>query len=53
MTGKYEEEYKQGITYGGIKVMSVLEPDPGLVGLIRVVSIIVQPSPFAPHPTSR
>ena len=30
--------------------MSVLEPDPGKVGLTRVVSISVQPSPFAPHP---
>jgi hypothetical protein len=36
-------------THGAIKVISVLEPLPGDVGLTRVVSIIVQLSPLAPH----
>jgi len=41
-------------THGGMRVMSVLEPDPGLVGLTKVVSIIVQPSPLKPQlPTWR
>ena len=38
-----------GRTYGGISEISVLEPEPGLVGLIRVVSTSVQPSPLSPQ----
>ena len=30
--------------------MSVLEPEPGLVGFLSVVSTSVQPSPLNPHP---
>lgn len=33
--------------------MSVLDPEPGLVGLMRVVSITVQPSPLSPQPPRR
>ena len=36
-------------TYGGIKLMSVLDPLPGVVGLASVISITVQPSPLSPH----
>ena len=36
--------------WGGIKLMSVEEPEPGLVGFTRVVSTSVQPSPFKPQP---
>jgi hypothetical protein len=36
-------------THGGIKVMSVLDPHPAQVGLTRVVSTIVHPSPLKPH----
>lgn len=32
--------------YGGIREISVLEPDPGEVGLRRVVSTMVQCSPL-------
>ena len=35
--------------YGGIREISVLEPKPGLVGFISVVSTSVQPSPFSPQ----
>ena len=34
---------------GGIKLMSVEEPAPGLVGFLSVVSMRVQPSPFSPQ----
>ena len=37
------------VTYGGIKDISVLDPLPGEVGLTRVVSISVQPSPLNPQ----
>lgn len=37
-------------TYGGIRDISVLEPLPGLVGFIKVVSIRVHPSPLKPQP---
>lgn len=36
-------------THGGISDKSVLDPLPGLVGLISVVSTRVQPSPLAPQ----
>ena len=38
-----------GGTYGVIKEISVLDPLPGVVGLLSVVSISVQPSPLSPH----
>ena len=36
-------------THGGIRLMSVLEPQPGHVGFFKVVSTIVQLSPFKPQ----
>ena len=36
-------------THGEINDISVLDPLPGLVGLIKVVSTIVQPSPKVPQ----
>lgn len=36
-------------TYGEIKEISVDEPEPGLVGLIKVVSSKVHPSPLKPQ----
>jgi hypothetical protein len=36
-------------THGGIKLRSVLEPEPGDVGLTRVVSTMIQFSPFRPQ----
>lgn len=36
-------------TYGGIREISVLEPLPGEVGFLRVVSMSVQPSPLSPQ----
>lgn len=39
----------EGSAYGGIKEMSVFEPVPGDVGLAKVVSISVQPSPLDPQ----
>ena len=40
---------KDEVTYGGIKEMSVLEPPPGVVGFLRVVSTSVQRSPLSPQ----
>lgn len=40
---------KDETTYGGIKEMSVLEPPPGVVGFLRVVSTSVQRSPLSPQ----
>ncbi len=34
---------------GGMRLMSVEEPEPGAVGFTRVVSTSVQPSPLKPH----
>ena len=34
---------------GGMRLMSVEEPEPGAVGLTSVVSMSVQPSPLKPH----
>lgn len=39
-------------TYGGMREISVLEPLPGDVGLTKVVSMRVQPSPLKPQPPS-
>ena len=36
-------------TYGGMREMSVLDPLPAVVGLTRVVSIVVHPSPLNSH----
>jgi hypothetical protein len=36
-------------THGGINEISVLDPLPGLVGFLKVVSMRVQPSPLNPH----
>jgi hypothetical protein len=35
------------IAHGGIREMSVLEPQPGQVGLTNVISTRVQPSPLS------
>jgi hypothetical protein len=40
---------KETDTYGGIKEMSVLDPEPSVVGFTRVVSTRVQPSPLKPQ----
>ena len=37
-------------THGGMREISVLEPEPGVVGFLRVVSMSVQPSPLSPQP---
>ena len=34
---------------GGMRLMSVEEPEPGAVGFTSVVSMSVQPSPLKPH----
>ena len=34
---------------GGMRLMSVDEPEPGAVGFTSVVSMSVQPSPLKPH----
>lgn len=39
-------------TYGAMRLMSVDEPLPGAVGLTRVISMSVQPSPLKPHEPS-
>ena len=36
--------------YGWIRLMSVLEPEPGLVGFSNVISTKVQPSPLNLQP---
>ena len=39
--------------WGGMRLMSVEEPEPGEVGFTSVVSISVQPSPLSPQPPMR
>lgn len=45
----YAERGALGRTHGGIRLMSVLEPQPGHVGFFKVVSIKVQWSPLSPQ----
>ena len=42
-------EVSRSSTHGGMRVMSVLEPQPGQCGFPKVVSTIVQCSPLKPH----
>ena len=45
----FKKKKKKEYTHGGINDMSVLDPLPGDVGFIKVVSMRVQPSPLNPQ----